>query len=134
MGTAWRWGVVAALLLTAQGAARGAEPRLLVSVEVAPGVGVAAADVRRAVGTELGTAVIAARESSADGATDVLLVALDPREIRMSLRAGSAPIVSRAIAAPADRTERLRSIGWLAGNLVRDQVGPIVATAETAPP
>jgi hypothetical protein len=134
METIWRWGVVTALVLAGgQGMARGAESRLLVSVEVAPGVDVAAADVRRAVATELGTAVIAARDSSADGATDVLLVALDPREIRMSLRAGAATIVSRAIAAPADRTGRLRSIGWLAGNLVRDQVGPIVATAEAPP-
>ena len=32
---------------------------------------------------------------------------------------------------PRDRTGRLRSISWLAGNLVRDQVGPIVATRET---
>ena len=45
----------------------------------------------------------------------------------MSLRAGATPVVSRTIAAPADRPGRLRSIAWLAGNLVRDQVGPIVA-------
>ena len=52
----------------------------------------------------------------------------------MSLRASAAPIVSRTIAVPSDRTGRLRSIGWLAGNLVRDQIGPIVATAEAPPP
>ena len=51
----------------------------------------------------------------------------------MSLRAGAAPAVSRTIATPPDRPGRLRSIGWLAGNLVRDQVGPIVAARGTPP-
>ncbi|HEY7374221.1 MAG TPA: hypothetical protein VIF57_18810 [Polyangia bacterium] len=52
----------------------------------------------------------------------------------MSLRAGAAPVVSRSIAAPADRPARLRSIGWLAGNLARDQVGPLVAAPAAPPP
>jgi hypothetical protein len=112
------------------GAARGADRPLLVAVEVGPGVDVAPTDVRRAVAAELGSAVVGAYEPTGDGAADVLLVALGPREIRMSLRAGTAPVVSRTIAVPPDRTGRLRSIGWLAGNLVRDQVGPIVATRE----
>jgi hypothetical protein len=111
-------------------AARDADRPLLVVVEVGPGLGVGASDVRQAVAAELGKNVIGTREASADGATDVLLVVLDPGEIRMSLRAGAAPIISRAIAAPPDRRGRLESIGWLAGNLVRDQVGPIVATRE----
>src|SRR4051812_5956867 len=135
MTSVCRSGVLAALALTAaHGAALGAASPLLVSVEVAPGVNVAPGDVRRAVATELGTTVVGAREPTAGGAGDVLLVALDPHEIRMSLRAGAAPIVSRTISAPSDRTERLRSIGWLAGNLVRDQIGPIVATAAAGAP
>jgi hypothetical protein len=134
MKTVCRSGVLVALALAAvQGAAWGAQSPLLVSVEVAPGVNVAPADVRRAVATELGTTVVGTREPTADSAADVLLVALDPREIRMSLRASAAPIVSRTIAVPSDRTGRLRSIGWLAGNLVRDQIGPIVATSEVPP-
>ena len=115
------------------GAARAADRPLLVAVEVGPGVEVAAADVRRAVAAELGTAVIGAYEPTGDVAADVLLVALEPRELRMSLRAGNAPVVSRTIAVPPDRTGRLRSVGWLAGNLVRDQVGPIVAAREPPP-
>ncbi len=114
------------------GAARDADRPLLVVVEVGPGLGVGASDVRQAVAAELGKNVIGTREASADAATDVLLVVLDPGEIRMSLRAGAAPIISRAIAVPPDRNGRLRSIGWLAGNLVRDQVGPIVAVREAA--
>jgi hypothetical protein len=114
------------------GAARGADRPLLVSVEVGPGVDLAPTDVRRAVAAELGNAVVGAYEPTGDGAADVLLVALGPREIRMSLRAGTAPVVSRTIAVPADRPARLRSIGWLAGNLVRDQVGPLVAAQKIA--
>ena len=71
MGNIWRLGMLAVLALAAASSAARAESRLLVSVEVAPGVDVGPADVRRAVATELGTPVIASRESSADGATDV---------------------------------------------------------------
>jgi len=113
-------------------AVRDAERPLLVVVEVGPGLGVGASDVRQAVAAELGKSVVGTREANADGATDVLLVILDPGQIRMSLRAGAAPTISRAIAVPPDRNGRLRSIGWLAGNLVRDQVGPIVATRDAA--
>ena len=116
------------------GLARGAGRPLLVAVEAAPGGDVGPADVRQVVAAELAEPVVGAREANADAASDILLVALDPREIRMSLRAGAGPIVSRTIAAPPDRPGRLRSIGWLAGNLVRDQVGPIVAAREAPPP
>ena len=116
------------------GTARAADAPLLVAVEVAPGVDVGPADVRQIVATELGTPVIGTREPTADGASDVLLVGLDRGEIRMSLRAGAGPVVSRTISAPPDRPGRLRSIGWLAGNLVRDQVGPIVAAPQSPPP
>ena len=118
----------------AAGTARAADAPLLVAVEVAPGVDVGPADVRQMVATELGTPVIGSREPTADGASDVLLVALEAREIRMSLRAGAAPVVSRTISAPPDRAGRLRSIRWLAGNLVRDQVGPIVSAPPVPPP
>jgi hypothetical protein len=118
------------VVLTAD-AARGADAPLLVAVEVAPGTDIGPAEVRRAVAAELGTAVVEARDPIVETAGDLLRVALEPREIRMSLRAGTAPVVSRTIAVSSDRTGRLRSIGWLAGNLVRDQVGPIVATRET---
>jgi hypothetical protein len=119
-------------VIAGAGAARAADAPLLVAVEVAPGSDVSAAEVRHTVATELGAPVVSARDEAAAGAADVLLVTVDPHEVRMSLRAGAAPVVSRAIAAPADRPARLRSIGWLAGNLARDQVGPLVA-ATAAP-
>jgi len=123
--------VVSIVLLT--GRARAADAPLLVAVEVAPGVDVSPADVRQAVASELGTLVVGSREPDAAVASGVLVVGLDARELRMSLRAGIAPPVSRTITMPPDRPGRLRSIGWLAGNLVRDQVGPLVATPHAEP-
>jgi hypothetical protein len=120
-------------VIASAGSARGADAPLLVSVEVAPGADVSPGEVRHLIATELGMPVVSARDAAAAGAADVLLVTVAPHELRMSLRAGAAPVVSRAIAAPADRPARLRSIGWLAGNLARDQVGPLVA-APAAPP
>jgi hypothetical protein len=121
------------------GRARGADEPLLVAVEVAPGLDLTPADVRQAVASELGIPVVGSREAAANTGTDVLLVWVDARELRMSLRTGVASAVSRTIVMPPDRAGRLRSISWLAGNLGRDQVGPIVArgtppAAAHAPP
>ena len=121
-------------VVASTGLALGADRPLLVVVEAAPGCDIGAAEIRQVIAAELAEPVVGAREGNADAATDILVVGLEPQEIRMSLRAGTAPIVSRTIAAPPDRPGRLRSIGWLAGNLVRDQIGPIVATRESPPP
>jgi len=132
MGNLCRSVVLVVSSVVLAGGAHAAEAPLLVAVEVAPGVDVAPADVRQAVASELGRSVAGSRDPVTT--EDVLVVWVDGREIRMSLRARAAPIVSRLIAAPADRLGRLRSIGWLAGNLVRDQVGPIVATRDAVQP
>jgi hypothetical protein len=100
---------------------------LLVVVETAPGAAVDAVEVRQAITGELGTPVIAPRDPTAPDTSDLLIVTVDRAEIRMWLRAGSAGIVSRAVPAAGDRKARLQSIGWLAGNLARDQVGAVVA-------
>jgi hypothetical protein len=122
------------------GRAHSAGAPLVVAVEVAPGMDIAATDVRQIVASELGRPVVGSRDRTQ--AEDVLLVSLGPRDITMSLHARTVPVITRAIEAPADRSGRLRSIAWLSGNLVRDQVGPIVASAgnpqpppaETEPP
>jgi hypothetical protein len=116
------------------GSARGAEAPLLVAVEAAPGADLGSTDVRHIIASELGTPVVDARDPAAATTADVLFVTVDAHEIRMSLRAGTTPVVSRTIAAPSDRPRRLRSIARLAGNLVRDQVGPIMASTVAAPP
>ena len=100
---------------------------LLVVVETAPGAAVDAVEVRQAITGELGTPVIAPRDPTAPDTSDLLIVTVDRTEIRMWLRAGAAGIVSRAVPAAGDRKARLQSIGWLAGNLARDQVGAVVA-------
>ena len=107
---------------------------LLVVVETAPGADVDAVEVRQAITGELGTAVRAPRDPAAPDTSDLLIVAVDRAEIRMSFRAGAVGVVSRAMPAPSDRKARLRSIGWLAGNLARDQVGAIVAQVAAPAP
>lgn len=114
--------------------ARGADERLLVVVESAPGVGVDARDVRQTIGAELGISVVAPTDATAAAASNVLIVSVDRADIRMSLRGSAAGLVARTIPAPLDRPARLRRIGWLAGNLARDQVSGIVAApAERGP-
>ena len=51
----------------------------------------------------------------------------------MSLRTGDGAPISRVIRLRAEPAARLRAIAWLAGNLARDQVTPIIAEGENAP-
>ncbi len=113
-------------------AAAAVEP-LVVVVETRPGAAVDPAEVRQAIAAELRTPVRAPRDAAAEDTSDLLIVAVDRAEIRMSLRAHTASVVSRVVAAPGDRKARLQSIGWLAGNLARDQVSPIVVAPVPAP-
>lgn len=114
-------------LAAAARTARASDERLLVVVESGPGVAVDARDVRQTIGAELGIPVVAPSDAAAVGASNVLIVAVDKSDIRMSLRGGAAGLVARTIPSPVDRPGRLREIGWLAGNLARDQVSGIVA-------
>jgi hypothetical protein len=114
-------------LAAAAGTARASDERLLVVVESGPGVAVDARDVRQTIGAELGVPVVAPSDAAAAGASNVLIVAVDKSDIRMSLRGSAAGLVARTIPSPLDRPTRLREIGWLAGNLARDQVSGIVA-------
>src|SRR5436190_11869746 len=116
---------VAAAAFPALAAAAVVDP-LLVVVETAPGAAVDAVEVRQVISGELKAPVRAPRDPGALDTSDLLIVAVDSAEIRMSLRAGAAGVVSRVVAAPGDRKARLQSIGWLAGNLARDQVSPMV--------
>lgn len=125
--------LVTCAAVATSGIARGADDRLLVVVESAPGLSVDAADVRRAIGAELGVSVVAPTDAAARQASNVLIVAVDRRDIRMSLRGSAAGLVTRTIPAPLDRPGRLREIGWLAGNLARDQVSGIISLPVDSP-
>jgi hypothetical protein len=114
-------------------AARAAEDPLLVVVETQPGLGVDAADVRRRIAGELGARVVSPSDPAATRASQVLIVALDEHDIRISMRSGASARVSRTIPDVAERAARLRAVAWLAGNLARDQVGPLLPNLALAP-
>jgi hypothetical protein len=113
--------------------AHAAQRPLLVVVEAPAALDADAAEIRRAIGTELGCETVAPTKTTADPPERALIVALDRDQITMSLRAGDAAPVTRSIPTPPERAARLRVIVWLAGNLARDQVSPIVAELVTVP-
>jgi len=124
----WAAGL-AGVMITGMGegrAARAAEDPLLVVVEAQPGLGVDAADVRRRIASELHQAVVSPSDPAAPRASQVLIVSLDEADIRISMRSGASAHVSRTIPDVAERAARLRAVAWLAGNLARDQVGPLL--------
>ena len=116
------------------GSARAADGPLLVVVEAPPALDADAAEIRRAIGTELHSRTVAPMKTPAETSDRALIVALDRDRIAMSLRTSDAAPVARSIPAPPEHAARLRAIAWLAGNLARDQVSPIVAEAAKAPP
>jgi hypothetical protein len=125
--------LLAAMAAGAPSLAVAAVEPLVVVVETRPGAAVDPAEVRQAIAAELRTLVRAPRDAAAEDTSNLLIVAVDRAEIRMSLRAHTPSVVSRVVAAPGDRKARLQSIGWLAGNLARDQVSPMVVAPVPAP-
>jgi hypothetical protein len=124
-GTLWL-----AVWLAATAARADDAPPLMVVVEVGPDVGQDAADIRKAIGAELHRTVVAPSEAASTNASDLLLVVVNHDRIVLSLHEHSDERVSRSIPAPADKAARLRAVTWLAGNVARDQVTPLL----TLPP
>ena len=123
------------LVLCSGRPAHAAEGPLLVVVEAPPALDADAAEIRRAIGVELRSQTIAPMQRGAEPPGRALIVAFDRDRIAMSLRTNDATPVVRDIPTPTDHSARLRAIAWLAGNLARDQVSPILAEepAETSP-
>ena len=71
-----------------------AERPLLVVVEAPPALDVDAAEVRRAVGTELRCQAVAPLKTAGDPPERALIVALDRERITLSLRTGDAMATS----------------------------------------
>jgi hypothetical protein len=116
-------------------AGEGGDTPLMVAAEIAPGVGLDGEDVRRVIAEELHRRIVAPALAPTVDAEDVLVVAINEARIVVSFHARSDERASRAITTPPDRAARLRAVAWLAGNLARDQVSPLVmAAAMTAPP
>jgi hypothetical protein len=130
-------GVVGAASSSASSAWGGPERPLLVAVEVAPGGGAEAAQVRKAIGEELHRPILALGDSvdasfPSIGDPDVLLVDVGRERIVLSLRRPSDEPVARTLPAPSEKAARLRAIAWMAGNLARDQVTPFLAATTDA--
>lgn len=117
------------------GAARAGDGgALLVAAEIDAGLGLEAKDVRAAIGSELHRPVAAPSAAPGVDAADVLLVSMTRARTVVSFHAGIDERAARSIPTPADRAGRLRAVAWLAGNLARDQVSPLVLAAITDPP
>jgi hypothetical protein len=111
------------------------EKTLVVAVEMEAGAGVNGAQVRAVIGQELRRPVATFIDGAAPPAgtdePDLLLVGLGRERIVMSMRRHLEAGIERSVPAPADAAARLRTIAWLAGNVVRDQVSPFLrASAE----
>ena len=107
--------------------------RVVVVVDGSAGLALDGDAIRRAISEELRAPVLAPSEPAAGGAASILVVSGDGTTIRLILRSNSAAsATTRTIPASPDRSVRLREIGWLAGNLLRDQVSPIVASRPAA--
>jgi hypothetical protein len=130
------WIGVLGMVVTARAAraGEGGDTPLMVAVEIAPGVGLDGDDVRRVIAGELRRRVVAPALAPTVDAEDVLVVAVSAARIVVSFHARSDERASRAIATPPDRAARLRAVAWLAGNLARDQVSPLILAAVTTPP
>lgn len=128
-------GVLGTTIVTARAAraGEGGATPLMVAAEIEPGVGLEAEDVRRVIAQELHRKVVAPAAAPAVDVQDVLLVSVGRAHTVVSFRASAGQRASRAILTPSDRAGRLRAVAWLAGNLARDQVSPIVLAAVTGP-
>jgi hypothetical protein len=108
-------------------------PPLVVVVDAGPGAGADAKQVREVIGRELGRRIVAfvdgdgmAAPPAGTDEPDLLLVGLSRERIVMSLRRRLEAGIARSVPAPADAAARLRTIAWLAGNVVRDQLSPFL--------
>jgi hypothetical protein len=125
----------AAIALTSWGRpVRAADGPLLVVVEAPPALDADAVEIRRAIAAELRSAIVAPTQVAPEGGDRLLIVALERDRITMSLRTSDASPVVRVVPLPADHSARLRAIAWLAGNLARDQVSPILSEPPPEPP
>jgi len=125
-------GLMVASVVGAASARADDEAPLMVIVEVGAGVGQDPAEMRHAIGAELHRAVVAPADPGAAAAGDLLLVVVNHDRIALALHERSAERVARSIPSPSDKSARLRAVVWLAGNIARDQVTPLLETPPSA--
>jgi hypothetical protein len=118
----WRWLAFFFLLC---GTTQAGEP-LLVVVEPAPGASVTPDEVRAAVASETQEAVAAALNADIDANSEALIVAVDAHRALLTFRPRQGDARRRQIDLPVGHHDQLKTIGWIALNLVRDQVQGLV--------
>jgi hypothetical protein len=120
-----------ALALCAPTAIAGDAPPLTLIVE--PGSDVAADEIAREIGAELGRPVHVARTGDyVEG--DVLSVRSQGGVISARYADGNGHVVARELTAPSEGSARVRTIALLAGNLARNQVDDIIGKNPDAAP
>jgi hypothetical protein len=123
----WRWLAFCSLLC---GTAHAGEP-LLVVVEQAPDASVTPDEVRTAVAAEAQETVVAALDTSVDANSGALIVAIAAHRAVLTFRPRQGNARRRQIDLPAGHNDQLKTIGWIALNLVRNQLEGLVAEEQT---
>ncbi len=114
-------------------AAPAAREPLLVVVERSHGATASPEQVRRAIAEELGRPVVGPADDAARTASQMLVVTLSADSVSMQLRAAGDAAPRRRIEPLVSGDSHLRVVGWLAGNLARDQAGELREARAAAP-
>jgi len=123
----WRWLAFLPLLC---GTAQAEEP-LLVVVEPAPNASITPDEVRTAVAAETQETVVAGLDASVDANSEALIVAVDAHRAVLTFRPRQGNARRRQIDLPAGHNDQLKTIGWIALNLVRNQLEGLVGEEQT---
>lgn len=102
--------------------ASAAEP-LLVVVETDAGARMSADEARAAVASELDAPVVGPGEPFLATSSGTLIVHVGDRSARLTYEPQAGASRHREIALPKPHEERLKTVAWIALNLVKDQVG-----------
>jgi hypothetical protein len=114
--------VIGLLVIGPFGATAGAAETLVVTVEVGRREPLAADEIRAAVASEVGGKVIRAAAQDPATSSDILLIDVDQGQVGMVFRSHGGAARRRSMMLPPAREDGLRLIGWMAMNLVRDQL------------
>jgi hypothetical protein len=99
---------------------------LVVVVEASANSGVTPEEVRVAVAKEIAGVVADPSDSTDDGNSETLLIAIKEVEAVLSFRAREGALRRRSIALPEDHQDRVRTLAWVSMNLVKDQVAGLL--------
>ncbi|MBN2575792.1 MAG: hypothetical protein JXP73_14595 [Deltaproteobacteria bacterium] len=110
-----------------------AEERLLVVVETGSGAAVSAEEARAAIGAEVDAAVVGPGSLRPESLVGTLIVEIDERSAVLRYQPGEGTARVRQIELPQRHDERLKTIAWIALNLIKDQVGEPSATDDQPP-